>query len=338
MKRRIIYLLLVSIISILIIFSFNRKSDINNKLSKTGFFFDTTITITIYNSEEKYIEKCFEMCEAYEAKFSATLPDSEVSQINTNSAKGEYTSLSDDTLELIKYGIEYSQKSEGLFDITIGQISSLWDITGDNTRVPSDTEIKSAIKTIDYSSILVDGNKVMLTNPNSKLDFGGIAKGYIADKLKTYLTKQGVKSGMINLGGNVLLIGKKPDNSNFNIGIQYPFGASEKTIAIMNTSDTSIVTSGVYQRYFYENNVLYHHILDAKTGYPVDNNLLSVTIITSSSAKADAYSTTAFIKGLNDGISFIEGEKDVEAVFIDKDYKIHLTSGLEIKDNVITKR
>lgn len=307
-------------------------------ISKTDFYFDTVITITLYGAEEKYIDECFKLCDRYEKMFSRTIADSEISLINTNSKNGNYTKVSDDTLELINYALKYSELSNGQFDITIGALTGLWDFSEDtdNHSVPTEENIENAVKNIGYAQVDIKGNDILLTNPNASIDIGGIAKGYIADKLKEYLLTNGIEKGIINLGGNILLLGTKTDGSNYNIGIQRPFDSEGKTIAIVNTKDKSIVTSGVYERYFYKDDVLYHHILNTKTGYPIENNVLSVTVISDKSVDGDGLSTSLFALGIDEGLKMVENIADTEAIFIDSDYKIHLSSGLTIKDSTIT--
>lgn len=333
---------LLSVTCILVLFAilsvFILHDNKNKTISKTGFYFDTVITITIYNGDEKLLDNCFKMCEKYENLFSSTIPDSDISKINNNSKNGIATTVSDETLELINDGLKYCQLSEGAFDITIGSLSSIWNFTDNYEGIlPSSQDIRNAISSIDYKQIYINNNDILLTNPDASIDTGGIAKGYIADRLKEYLTKNGVKSGIINLGGNVLLIGSKPDKSNYNIGVQRPFGDEGDSILIINDHDISIVTSGIYERYFYKDNIVYHHILDTKTGYPIENNLYSVTIISDKSVDGDALSTCAFALGLDAGMEFIENLENVEAIFIDNNENIFVTSGL-VKDENIIKR
>jgi len=181
----------------------------------------------------------------------------------------------------------------------------------------------------------LQNNTIQISNENTMLDVGGIAKGYVADKLKEYLVEHGVKNAIIDLGGNVLLIGSKPDNSYFNIGIAKPFAENSDTIAIVRTNDKSIVTSGNYQRYFYKEDKLYHHILNPQTGYPVDNELTSVTIISDKSIDGDALSTSCFVLGIEESLRLIESIDGIEVIFIDKNNTITLSSGLSQKNNVI---
>ena len=331
MKR---ILLIINLLLIISLFSGCTKFT-NNQINVSGQYFDTAVSITIYGGTKDVADKCKDICSKYENMFSNNIDSSEISMININSAKGNWTSVSKDTLELIKKGIEFGNISNGLFDITIGEVSQLWDFK-DGNNLPDPATIKEKISNVNYKNIEIDGNNVRLSNPNAKLDLGGIAKGYIADKLKEYLLSQNIDSALINLGGNVLLVGSKLDGSNFRIGIQKPFEESGETILVVNTHDKSIVTSGTYERYFYKDNKLYHHILDTHTGYPVENDLCSVTIISDSSMMGDGLSTTAFLMGLNDGLNYIESLENTEAIFIDKDLKIHTTTGLDINNNEVT--
>lgn len=296
-------------------------------VSKTGFYFDTVITITLYDkNQENLLDDCFAMADRYEHLFSATLPDSDISRINA--AKGEPVEVSDETIELLEKAITYGDLSEGRFDITIGALSSLWNFSENTGIIPNQVDIDQALQTVDYHGIQIDGNTVTITNPDTRIDLGGIAKGYIADRMKEYLCEQGVSSGMINLGGNVLVIGSKTDGAAYTIGIQEPFADTGTAIASLKITNQSLVSSGVYERYFQLDNQLYHHILDPNTGYPYANDLLGVSILCDSSVDGDALSTTAFSMGLSEGMNFIESLPDTEAIFITQDYVIHTTSGI----------
>ena len=163
-------------------------------------------------------------------------------------------------------------------------LTSLWNISHSDGTVPSPEAISRALATVDAENVIIDGNQVTLTTPGSAIDLGGIAKGYIADQMKAYLNSQGITSGLIDLGGNILALGPKEhqDTASYTIGIQKPFADDGDPIAAIEVTDQSVVTSGIYQRYFESDGVLYHHILDTATGYPCDNGLASVTIINNS--------------------------------------------------------
>lgn len=325
MKKRIlsIFLLLTLLIGSMALTGCQRNID---PISKTGVLFDTIVTITLYDSDdESILDECFAMCESYQQQFSRTIDTSEVSQIND--ASGNAVEVSDDTRDLLQIGLDYYELSGGKFDFTIGELSSLWDFGNNEGTIPADSDIQAALSTVGGSGVHIDGNYVSLDNPKTMIDLGGIAKGYIADQLKTYLLSQGVNSAMINLGGNILAVGSKTDGSDYTIGIQKPF--DEDTVMLtVNVSDKSVVTSGCYERYFKIGDKIYHHILDTSTGYPVDNNLYSVTIISDKSVDGDGLSTTCYALGLEKGMELIESLDNTEAVFITNDYQVYTTSGM----------
>ena len=303
-------------------------------ITKSGFYFNTVISITLYDSsKEQLLENCFDLAQTYENYFSNTIPDSDISRINASG--GVPVTVHEETIDLLETGLSYCELSDGKFDLTIGQLSDLWDFStkalleeATPEMIPSDEDIKAALATVDYHCIQIDGTEVTLTNPDARLDLGAIAKGYIADRMKDYLNEQGVTSGYINLGGNVLVLGPKADGSAYKIGIQKPFDETGSSIAAVEVRDETVVSSGVYERCFTVDGVLYHHILDTSTGYPYQNGLLGVTIITKDSVDGDALSTTCFALGLSDGMALIESLPDTEAVFITDDYTLHTSSGI----------
>lgn len=288
-------------------------------ISRTGFYFDTVIQITLYDTEDETIlEGCFALAEKYENLFSATKEGSDVWKINH--AGGEAVTVSEETVQLLTTATDYANATEGAVDPTIRPVSELWDFGSEGeAHVPEDADIKEALSHVSYDHIRFGAvpsdetsesvlRAVTLTDPKAAVDLGFIAKGYIADKMKEYLLSQGVTSACISLGGNVLAIGEKPDGSAFRIGIQKPFAAEGTTLGTVEIRDTSVVTSGIYERCFYENGVFYHHVLDTSTGYPVDNELASVTIICDSSTKADALSTSCLCLGLDKGRKLLDAE------------------------------
>ncbi|MCC8044916.1 MAG: FAD:protein FMN transferase [Clostridiales bacterium] len=354
-------------------------------VSETGFFLDTIITITLYGDEDgTAMDGCFDLLEEYEQMLSRTIEGSDVWMINHS--EGEPTEVNEETAALIETALQYSELSNGAFDITITPLVELWDVenkalltaaetaetaadtedsdtegsdaegsdaegsenlddAGDSVQsegqeeasdsessegsslIPSTEEIEEALSHIDYQNVAVDGTTVTLSDPEAEIDLGGIAKGYIADQLEEYLLSCNIESALINLGGNVQTVGTKPDGSAWKIGIQKPFGSSSDIIAVIACTGESVVTSGTYERYFEVNGVIYHHILDPKTGYPTDNGLTSVTILADSSTQCDALSTSCFVLGLEDGTDLIESLDQVEAMFITEDGTMYRTSG-----------
>lgn len=296
-------------------------------VSKTGCYFDTVITITLYCEDaEHYIDECFAMADKYENLFSTTKEGSDIYILNHS--QGEAVTLEPETIELIEAGIKYAKDSDGTFDLTVGNLSSIWQDAIKKKEIPPQEDVKKALSTISWKNIIVKGDTVRLEN-DVRLDLGGIAKGYIADKMKEYLLKQGITCGLINLGGNILAVGPKAtEPATYAIAIQKPFSKDGEAIASVKITDQSVVTSGTYQRYFEESNHIYHHILDLNTGYPCENDLYSVTIICDKSIDGDALSTTVFLMGLDNGLAYVENLPDTESIFITKDGKLHTTSGI----------
>lgn len=314
-------------------------SNPNRTASASGFYFDTIITITLYGTDDRApIDRCFALAQRYEKLFSNTIEDSDISRINAH--PGESVEVDPETADLLFLGIQYGQQSEGRFDITVGGLSDLWNIPeiaeqlpeGDNETdasvLPDPDAIADALSHVDYHSLTLDGCRACLSDPDAKLDLGGIAKGYIADRMKESLTADGITSAIINLGGNVLTVGAKPDGSNYRIGIQKPFADGE-ILGTVSVNNRSAVTSGVYERYYRVDGRLYHHILDLSDGYPCDNGLYGVTILSDRSVDGDALSTACFALGLKKGLNWIEALPGIEAVFVDKNLNVHCSSGAE---------
>lgn len=308
------------------------------KVSRNGFYFDTIITITLYGTDDgSYIDDCFQLASAYEKKLSNTIEDSEISKIND--AGGSFVTVSDDTARLLQSAIEYGKISDGTFDITIGGLSSLWNFSeiaknlkddnneADASVLPGKHQVQEELSHVDYRKIEIKGNQVRLKDPKAKLDVGGIAKGFIADEMREYLNRHGITQGVISLGGNVLTLGPKKDES-YTIGIQKPFADTGTPLASLSVRDASVVSSGIYERYYRVDGKLYHHILDTATGYPVENDLQQVTIISKSSMDGDALSTACFALGLDQGMELVEQTDGVEAVFVTDDGEIHESSGI----------
>ncbi len=309
------------------------------KLSQSGFYFDTYITITLYDDSgngDAYLDNAFSMCAAYEQTFSRTVEGSDIWTLNH--ADGQPVKVSEDTFLLLETALEYAVLSNGRIDPTIAAATTLWDFdatdagtqTDADSLLPDDASLAAACTHVNYQNIVLDyeNRTVTLTDPDAMLDLGFIAKGYIADHIKDYLVSQGIRHGIIDLGGNVLCIGNKPDGSAYRIGIRYPFGTASDMITSLSCTDQSIVTSGNYERYFELDGLIYHHILDTATGYPVQNELLSVTILSPSSVQGDALSTLCYIYGLDEGMALIESLSNVEAIFVTDDYQLHYSSGL----------
>lgn len=291
----------------------------NENISKSTFLLNTYISITLYSDNEALANQCIDECRKYEKIFSRTDPDSELYALNEKDSM----EVSPELLEVLTEALNYCKLSDGAFDITMGGVSDLYSFTSDNPKVPTDSELIEALSHTGYETIKIEGNTVTLEDPKTIVDLGAIAKGYIADKLAEFILLNGEESALIDLGGNIMCVGSKPDGSDFKIGLQYPFEETTKSIGTVNVSDRSVVTSGIYERCFESDGVFYHHILNPKTGKPYDNELLAVSIISGSSTEADALSTTTFALGLEKGLDLINSISGAEAIFVDKNYKLH---------------
>ena len=316
MKKLIVLILLLSL-------TVSCEQESTDPVSKSDFKLDTYITLTIYENNMEALEDSFDLIDALEKDISRTTEGSSVYSLNE---KKEYE-VSDDVLLLINKSIHYSELSGGLFDVTIEPLVSLWNIGHDDFRVPSENEIAEVLSLISYKNITAYENIITLSN-DSSIDLGAIAKGHIADRIKEKLVSSGVESGIVNLGGNVLLIGSKPDGSDFKIGIRDPRSDMGDYMGILSISDGSVVTSGVYERVSYDGDNAYHHLLNPFTGYPEENEILSVSIITEKSIDGDVLSTAVYLLGLEKGMELIESLDDTEAIFINDDNTVHMSSGV----------
>ena len=325
----------------------------NEPISISSIKLNTAVQITIYDSQDKaLLDDCLALCDKYELVFSRTNETSELYKLNHRkdtsdkdpNADGQTTPypvsgtadtwhISEDLASLLSQGLSITRESDGAFDIAIAPLTSLWDFTAEDPKVPDDAAIQKALPLCSSDGVTIDGQDITLPSDDIQFDVGAIAKGYIADRMKDLLVKKGVKSAIINLGGNVLCIGSKPDGTPFKVGIQKPFADRNETEAVMDITGKSVVSSGIYERCFKQGGKLYHHILNPQTGYPYDNGLISVTIISDQSVDGDALSTTCFALGLEDGLKFAE-KKGVQAVFITEDYELHYTDGFQDEINV----
>lgn len=333
-KKIILALIILTISTFVFIFSkYNQSVSKKNSepISKSDFFLGTVVDIKIYDkASEDIFKDVFSILDNIEKKMSINLKDSEISKINNNAGIKEVI-VSPETLYVIDRGKYYSSLSNENFDISIGPLVKLWGIGSENPHLPSSKELKAAIQLIDYNDILIDKNKssVKLARKGMMLDLGGIAKGFAADEIARYLHTKGIENAIINLGGNVYAMGQNPALRPWNIGVQNPFDSRGKYIGILHIKNKTVVTSGIYERYFEKNGKKYHHILNPFTGYPVENSLASVSIVADKSIDADALSTTLFSLGIEKGSQLAESLDGVDAIFITKDKKVYITSGIK---------
>ena len=294
------------------------------KLSEVGFYLDTVITLTAYTEDKQILKDALQECGRYEQLLSKTVEGSDVWKINH--AEGAPVEVSDDTIAILQCAKKIGDLSGGAFDVTIAPVSALWDFKSGEHTLPDADAIDRAAGMVDYTRMLIEGKTVTLP-AGMMIDLGGIAKGYIADRIKAYLEKRGVKHAILSFGGNIVGIGTKPDGSEWKVGIQDIDKPTGEHMLVSRNTGGSTVTSGIYERGFDLDGVRYHHLLSSDSGWPVQNELASVTIFSDSSMEGDALSTAAFVLGTENGLKLIESLDGIEAVFIAKDRTVTGSSG-----------
>nr|WP_207794460.1 FAD:protein FMN transferase [Clostridium botulinum] len=307
----------------------NSKSE--EPVSRETYLMGTIINIKAYGKNaDKAVQASVDKISDIENKMSLNISTSEINKINKNAGIAP-VKVSKNTFDVVKASLIYSEKTKGSFDITVEPLVSLWGIGTDKARIPSKDETSNALKLINYKDVIINEKEstVMLKRKGQAIDLGAIAKGYTADELKKVLLNYNVSSAFLSLGGNVYVLGNKPDKTPWKIGVQNPLEPRGDYLGIVSVSDKSVVTSGNYERFFERNGKRYHHIFDTKTGYPAEKGLISVSIISDKSIDGDALSTSVYTLGLDEGKKLIESLNNVEAVFVTKDKKVYITSGLK---------
>ncbi len=304
--------LVICLVIFLTLFSGCKKSE--NSVNR--LLFDTAVTLTA-RCDRSVLLEAVQLCENYENLLSRTKQGSDVYKINNSS---DFVQVSEETVLIIKTALEFCEKTNGEYDITITPVATLWDFNKE--ILPDAAELSQAVKKVDYRLIQVEGNRV---NANgTQIDLGSVAKGYIADKIKEFFISRGVSDAIINLGGNVYVLGDEYTS----VGVQKPF--SQGVAGVIKMKNASAVTSGTYQRCFTKGGTLYHHILDPKTGYPKENDLDSVTVMGESSMLCDIMSTVCLLSGGEKAEELIK-EEGLSAVLIRKNGQITTVGDIDFK-------
>jgi len=330
MKKKILYGFSVVILIVMIVMSMINNQP-TKQVSKTYFYLGTVIDITVYDTDDDQILKeISDLILKYENMLSRNILSSDISKLNQSN--GPMT-VSEETYMLIKEAIRYSEFTDGYFDITINPIVELWAIGTEEAKVPIDSEIEQALESIDFKNIvLLENNQVELIN-GATIDLGGIAKGFIADEIAALLDKNQFEKALINLGGNVFALGSSTEDAPWNIGIRHPLNNQSGVLLKITLDNKSVVTSGIYERFLELDGKVYHHIFDPYTGYPMDNELLSLTVISDESIDGDALSTGLFNMGLDKAFQKAS-ELSVDLIVVTKDNKIYITPYLSDKITV----
>lgn len=331
-KKNVFTVLILALIAFSMYRGYEHFNSNKEPVTRTNYIMGTIVNLTLFGSgNDEAFEGSFELIRDIESKMSLNIEDSEISEINRNAGVAP-VKVSQDTFDVIEKSIEYSELSEGKFDISSGAIVQLWNIGSDSARVPAKSELDDALNKVGFEGIVLDKSSqtVFLKQEGMVLDLGAIAKGFAADKVRDYLFSEGITKGIVDIGGNLYLIGTNRDDEAWTVGIQNPFSENRNEyLGSISETNKSVVTSGVYERYFEEGGVRYHHILDTSTGYPVDNDLMSVSIVSDESIDGDALSTSAFALGLEKGMALIESLDGVDAIFVTKDKKVYLSKNIK---------
>ena len=345
MKRKVLTAAGICI-GILILTEGSRYFVQNQKCQKQLFAMDTYMEFTAYGkNSEKAVDAAIEEVQKLDAMLSAENSKSEVYALNEQGN----LQATDDLAELILRGKEIYQETDGLFDDTIYPVMKLWGFPTGNYHVPTAAEVQKKLA-------LVDGNKVEIQTRDSdekgrdskekanfvtlgadqEIDFGGIAKGYTGQKLAELFQEYGVSSALVSLGGNIQAIGTKPDGSSWKVGIREPKGGQQDYIGVLSVKNQAVVTSGGYERYFEKNGETYIHIINPRTGYPADGDLLSVTIVSKDGTLADGMSTALYIMGYEKACQFWrQHREEFNVILVTDDGKIHISENL--KENFQTE-
>lgn len=287
------------------------------------FAMDTVMDFKIYSANNDATIAAEGVINHVDALLDRGNPESEIYKINENHT----AEVSEATADMIRAAIDISKRTNGAFDVTTAPLSDLWGFYGSNFRVPSNSEVKTALSGVGYEKIAIRGNTITIPE-NTKIDLGGIGKGCASDWVTLVLKNNGVKSAIISLGGNVHAIGSRVGGGAWTVGITDPSDTSQ-ILGTVKVKDKAVVTSGGYQRNFTENGVTYHHIIDPKTGKSANSGLTSVTIISDSGITADGLSTALFVMGLDSAETLWRSSNDFEAVFVGDNGKITVTEGIK---------
>lgn len=290
----------------------------------------TVVTFQITGPEAE--RACDEMEAAlkdFEQETSTYIDNSEVARVNMAAGK-ELVEVAERVYYVISRGVEAARETGGLFDISIGPLASLWDIMSPTPRAPQPEEIAAATALVDYRDITLStgGGRytVALKREGQRLDLGGIAKGYALDIFREILNRRGMEQGLISIGGNIMVYRDKAGGP-YTIGIRYPFpGGENGYFCALEMADTTISTSGGYERFFVQDGVTYHHIIDPRTGYPAQSGLLSVSVIHPDGLTADYLSTALFVGGLEYALDWMKAGG--QAIVVDSDNRVYLSKSL----------
>ena len=299
--------------------------------NRTDFVMATVMSQVIYGSKgEETAEENYQIAIALEQEYlSWRLDASTVSEINRALSQGQSIELEPEEAQWIRESLGICEASGGALDITIHPVIELWGMETDTPKVPAEEEIQAALGSIGYERLNISEDGILTGKENSSIDLGALGKGIACDEIRENLEQRGITGAVISVGGTILVYGRKPGKEDWQIGIRDPRGVPGSLLGTLYMNETAVVsTSGDYERYFEENGIRYHHIFDPSTGYPADNGLISVTIVSEQGIVSDGLSTACFVMGYPESIPLLE-QYEAEGIFVTKDQEVYVTEGLK---------
>lgn len=312
-------------------------SDDHRVYSYSATLMGSPILLKLFSNNEALASRVFRLIKQYEDLLTVNRAPSLVMDINQAAGKHP-VSVSRAVYELIRVAKAASTLENSAFNLAIGPLVKRWKIGFQGDSVPPAEEIAALMALTDPADVLLDdtASSVFLTKPGMEIDLGAIAKGYIADRVRDYLRKEGETVGLINLGGNIQTLGA-PEGG-WTLGIKTPFGGADELVGTLMVENKSVVTSGTYERFFERDGKRYHHILNPRTGYPLDNELDSVTIISTNSIDGDIWTTLIYGMGVEKGCAALRARPDIEAVFVTKTKEVVLSSMKHFRFTLLDNR
>lgn len=324
--KKIVSIILVGCLAVCLTACSRQREEEQTPDTRDFFAMNTYIRLEAYgDGAEDALALAQARVEELEGLWSVADETSDIYAVNHSG--GQPVSVNEDTAEIVSFTLEMAEETGGALEPTIYPVLTAWGFTTEEHRVPSQEEITELFASVDYRKVSVDGNTIQL-EPGMMLDLGAVGKGYASDEVATLLREEGVTSALLDLGGNIVMIGSRPDGSDWRLGLQSPF--ENDTVGVLTASDCAVVTSGNYENFFTaDDGTIYGHIIDPATGYPVSNDLASVTIVAGDGKLCDALSTSLFVMGADGAIEYWREHPGFEMVLITQDCQVLVTEGLE---------
>ena len=328
-KTRTILLAAVALVVLVSIVAAARWREEEYHLTvSTCFVMDTVVELKLYGkNSQQAADEIERRLQQYEQQYSMYIETSQISRINENAGK-QYTAVSEECLKLLNRSLEISSEFDGLFDITIAPLTELWAITSDHPRVPSQQEIDQAKALVDYHDLLIDGDQVMLARSGQAIDLGAVAKGASCDIVREVAEEYEIRTGYVSIGGNLVVLGNSPDGEEYRFAIRDPQGDASEYFATLSLTGKTMATTGGYERWFEQDGKRYHHVLDPRTGYPAESDLLSVSVVSEDGLLADCLSTALFVAGKDAALQRMQQE-DYQLIVVDTDGNVYYSPSLQ---------